>query len=139
MLYTRGIGLFVGCACAIMVDRHPEATARLGIRSGAAVVTFLRGYGGNLCRSRFTRYLSIEQILPLGVCGFDVVAGTAIVALWCDRDTKIGRVLCIRPLPQIGVISYGMYLYHMLAWAAPSAGFWPASIIGPRSKNMGRS
>lgn len=62
-------------------------------------------------------HTEVPTLLRGGVPAFDLAAGLLIANLWHAPDVPLGRLLSRWPLPQIGTISYGAYLYHMIAWA----------------------
>ncbi len=51
-----------------------------------------------------------------------VAAGLALVALITSPDTLLGRFLALRFVVWIGVLSYSIYLWNILAITAPTAG-----------------
>jgi len=54
----------------------------------------------------------------LYIGGFTLIAGMfALVVLWCAGDSASDvRILTSGPLPAIGKVSYGLYLYHLLVF-----------------------
>lgn len=120
LLYTRGIGLFIGSAIAITLHRHQRPLERFGVLSdgvatatAAAVILVFTGISYGVV----VRHMGEPTLLRVGVPIFDLAAGLLIANLWRAPDVHVGRLLSVWPLPQIGAISYGAYLYHMLAWA----------------------
>ncbi len=120
MLHTRGIGLLIGCALAATLQHHAAWLRRSRLVSaGAARVLAglcLASFGwitwasGMQSAAWHPAGNMLGAIVPL----FDLVAGLLIVNLWVRPDCHSMRWLDLRPLPQIGRVSYGMYLYHML-------------------------
>src|SRR6185312_13684518 len=59
----------------------------------------------------FSPYFLSTKIMPLGGYGLIGLAGAWIVCA-LTRDNLASQVLSLRPLPYIGEISYGVYLWH---------------------------
>jgi peptidoglycan/LPS O-acetylase OafA/YrhL len=116
-LDTRGLGLVLGCAVA------------LSLRSER--LSFVRRF---LCFGPFRLFIPIVILLIVGVA--DLFKGRGIsdeaiytwvtpvcvalfsvltAMLWYGSNDLIARSLAWRPMVYIGRISYGMYIYHMLA------------------------
>ncbi len=115
-LYTQGLGIVLGCAFAIRAYHSPTFRAQLakswvgiGMIAGIIVVTtvatiaFVRG---NVTVDDVHRYWT-----PGLAVGFALLIGK----LWYAPMDRIAQALTWRPMVYIGKISYGMYLYHMLA------------------------
>jgi peptidoglycan/LPS O-acetylase OafA/YrhL len=104
---TRGCGLLLGAALAFVV-RPGEGRGLAG-----AIATTVAGLGGLAGLTAITLTLGqYESLLYRG--GFlltDVLTAAAIVGVTQDR-APLGRVIGFRPLPWIGVRSYGIYLWH---------------------------
>jgi len=116
LLHTRGLGLFAGCLVAILLQRAPDRLEQVGIVSrqatwmaalvaGASVVVM------GLAQHRYD--LAEGPLLATGVPFFALAMAVLIANLWRDPDSPLGRLLSVRPLPEIGLISYGIYVYHM--------------------------
>lgn len=121
MLYTRGVGLIVGCGIAIAIRDCRSQLERIRLLSysgtlGSASVAVCGFFGISI----LVTVLKFDEsdMLKMGIVpAFDLAVGMLIANLWVARESPIAKLLQIWPLPQLGVISYGMYLYHMLAWA----------------------
>lgn len=120
LIHARGIGLLIGCATAITVHQRAAVLERTRLLSRAA--------GGLACVGLGLVYVAItfvsiryrydaSRLLPLGVPAFDLCAGWLIANLWVLPRSGTAQWLSRWPLPQIGAVSYGAYLYHMLAWS----------------------
>jgi len=131
-LDVRGFGIMLGCATALTLDRArwlvPWLSSR-GARAAVVAATVLSlvaltatSAGGWLSELDASRY-----VLPVVCLGF-----AALVAmLWYGPDDAIAGALSWGPMVYVGKISYGMYLYHMLAhhltWGVLLVGIdgWP--------------
>jgi peptidoglycan/LPS O-acetylase OafA/YrhL len=103
-------GLLVGALLAVVL--HPSGRRSLATaaapRSAAAAWVGLVGIAGLMATLRITSTATYEFGLPLiAIC-------TALV-VWHLATADTGllvRVLSFRPLVGVGVVSYGLYLYH---------------------------
>lgn len=91
--------LLIGSVCAvILLDfkvRRSAAASALGLVAILwSVFTFDEG----------TAFPSAAALLP--------VVGTALIILFTDDSTITGRLLSLKPLVWIGLISYSVYLWH---------------------------
>lgn len=96
---TRAFALLAGAFVAVIAPRRSTVAAAIGllmIALGAVVIN-----GGS-------PYPSAWTLLP--------VVGTALVLLCADR-TPIAALLSIRPLVALGLISFGVYLWHQPLFA----------------------
>lgn len=104
MLPGRFWELAVGSLCALYLrEKAPAnndalALAGLGLL-GWAFASF----------DEFTPFPSIYALAPVG--------GTALLILFAGGSSRIGRLLSLRPLVWIGLISYSLYLWHYVLFA----------------------
>jgi peptidoglycan/LPS O-acetylase OafA/YrhL len=102
---TRLSGLMLGALLAIVCERGVTSSPRTLMRLGA---TSALGLG--------VLILSAPWGLPIGlavhVMAAEVAAAGLIVAVIASRDTPIHRILATGPFVTIGVLSYGLYLWH---------------------------
>ncbi|HLG00148.1 MAG TPA: acyltransferase, partial [Acidimicrobiia bacterium] len=104
---TRGHVLLIGAALALYLHRAPSEPARPG--RGWVV----GGFGGVAVLAwAFANLADLEPRLYRG--GFAVVglAAAAVVAAAVRTGSPVERVLRLPPLPALGRISYGVYLWH---------------------------
>jgi peptidoglycan/LPS O-acetylase OafA/YrhL len=111
---TRADALLIGCALGIVVHRIPPRVARLSGLMGAVVLL---------------------AVLPAGPYGswtlLPVALASAAVICWIvtsDGQSRGLRILATTPLVRVGRISYGIYLWHMLALTM----LWPVASSGAR-------
>lgn len=112
MLHTRVDALMFGCLAALLFDRawfQRMLRALYRWRApalGACFLLFVSPY--------LTRRLEGAYLLPVGY----TLEGAAIilVLLWAiqNADGAVGRVLNLRPVAFIGVMSYSLYLWQQL-------------------------
>jgi peptidoglycan/LPS O-acetylase OafA/YrhL len=119
--HTRGFSILVGCLVAALT--HPLASgashgALEWIRSGVA----RRGAFLGACLvfaagSWFVKHEGMEEKFAVRtvVPAFAPLVGVLCAALWYGTPDALSRALSFRPLAYLGTISYGLYLYHMLA------------------------
>ena len=109
LLPTRGWELAIGAMLALRPvgflawAKRPllrEAVAFMGIAAIAYSVTSF---------NESTPFPSVYTLLP--------TLGTAAVLLWASSDTWVGRLLAVRPLVLIGLVSYSAYLWHQPVFA----------------------
>jgi len=101
---TRAWELLSGSLCALLIFSRQYKTSNLlsAIGMGMIIFSFLY-YDHN------TRLPSMISLVP--------VIGTALLILYCDRETLIGRLLSVKSLVNLGLISYSAYLWHQPLFA----------------------
>ena len=115
---TRAVGLAVGCAVA--------CATTCGDRTGARRTPTLLTVGGVIS---FVVLVLLAVVLDGGERwlygpGFALVAVASVVVVdAASRSGPIAAVLAVRPLPAIGRVSYGIYLWH-----------WPTIVILDRER-----
>ena len=115
-LQGRGSGILLGCAVALTVARSERVRAALAKpRTQSVIVVYtiavLFALAVPYALGRATEAAIMLYGIPFIAVGFAALVST----LWLAPDTRVGAVLAARPLVYMGKISYGMYLYHMLA------------------------
>jgi peptidoglycan/LPS O-acetylase OafA/YrhL len=104
--------ILLGCALAIVLSRRPGplptwVNRLLGVASIAAVVAVV------LVRQHYVHTLDqvTNQLAPVPLIA---ICSVVILARLVTSDSAIlSRVLRLAPLPQIGLISYSLYIWHM--------------------------
>jgi len=108
--------LIVGSFCAlILLDRKPQPNAALSAIGLAAVLWSVFAF------DETTAFPSALTLVP--------VLGTALIVVFADRSTITGRVLSLRWLVGIGLISYSTYLWHQPLFA--TARLARQNVLGP--------
>jgi peptidoglycan/LPS O-acetylase OafA/YrhL len=104
LAHTRVWELLAGSICAFLtVDRTPRASDLLSTAGLALIVFSIFYYDSS------TPFPSLSTLAP--------VVGTALVLLYAQRNTFVGRLLSKAPLVGIGLISYSAYLWHQPLFA----------------------
>ena len=104
LLPTRMWELMLGAGCALLPSR-PRADGRL---AAAGIGLILAGFA---LIDPYTPAPGPLFLLP--------TIGTALVLVFANGQTGTGRWLAVRPLTWLGLISFGLYLWHqpVLAFA----------------------
>jgi peptidoglycan/LPS O-acetylase OafA/YrhL len=126
--HTRAHELLVGALAAFLLERSSRFAA--AARGAAPVVAgisiaVLAGFGVLMTDSTPAYYFG-------GSLVFALAAGMLIVSLAAAADdgrNPVERGLSLQPLPWIGAISYGLYLWHwpIILWITPAG----TSLDGP--------
>ncbi|OCP11376.1 acyltransferase [Ensifer sp. LC13] len=101
--WELGVGALLALAGAEKLDLakgYRELLALLGLVAIGASYVFVR-----------------ETASYPGWTTVPVVLGTALVLAFARGDTAVGRLLSLRPLVAIGLISYSLYLWHQPVFA----------------------
>lgn len=99
----------VGCAAILLyrkdwVNMTPQILAQALSAAGLAMIAF-----GVVRFDQSTPFPSAWALFP--------VLGTALIILFANGQSLIGRLLSVRPLVWIGLISYSAYLWHQPIFA----------------------
>jgi peptidoglycan/LPS O-acetylase OafA/YrhL len=116
-LHTRGIGIVIGSTVALYLRNRPPSPLRwfasvpmrwtvMGLAVAVLAVIVALGLAHRLDEDQVHGYL-----LPW-LCGLFALI---IAMLWYGPMDGLARRLSIGPLAYLGRISYGLYLFHMLA------------------------
>jgi len=105
---TRAQALLIGAALAIVLSRGTVLE-----RPSAVAITQVLGLGG----LAFLAWVTMEHSetwtrFYRGGLSMVAVAAAAVIAGAMTRAGPVPRILAIPPLPAIGLISYGLYLWH---------------------------
>jgi peptidoglycan/LPS O-acetylase OafA/YrhL len=110
LLPTRAWELLIGATAGIYLMQSPPPGSRT-VRQAGSLLGALLIVGSMAWYPQSIPHPSPYTLAP--------VLGTALVILFATRDTLAHRILSLRPLVAIGLISYGVYLWHqpLLAFA----------------------
>ena len=115
---TRAWELAAGAICAFLVaDRGPKSNSLLAGLGLALILTAVVEFGPS------TPFPGGYALLPVG--------GTALIVLFADSRSAVGRLLGARLLVGIGLISYSAYLWHqpLFAFARIRSAFEPSVAV----------
>ena len=102
--------LYIGVILAIILNERggplvpenkviQESTPILGLIMVVAPIFFIKSF-------------ETSPHIPIALVVLAPVLGTALIIMFSDRGTFIGRLLSIKPLVGLGLISYSAYLWH---------------------------
>lgn len=114
LTHTRVWELLIGSACAWVLLYHPPSA-----NQGASLLGLILVIVPIFAFSHDTPYPEFA-VLP--------VAGTALLILFAGSGTMTARLLSLRPIMAIGLISFSAYLWHQ-----PLFAFARITSIGPPS------
>ncbi|WDZ78668.1 acyltransferase family protein [Ensifer adhaerens] len=107
LLPSRLWELGIGAALALVgPDRLDLARGRRELLSALGLAAIIATY-----------FFVPESAFYPGFTTVPVVLGTALVLAFAHSDTAVGRLLSLRPLVAIGLISYSLYLWHQPVFA----------------------
>jgi peptidoglycan/LPS O-acetylase OafA/YrhL len=120
LLHTRGIGLGLGCLAAISItlEKYRSKPIYWLSQQRVHIVIYSLNAFGLLTLVILTQFGGIapstlrREIVPWLGIAFSLL----IALIWIHPDSIFSRYLSWKPVKFIGRISYGIYLYHMLAW-----------------------
>jgi peptidoglycan/LPS O-acetylase OafA/YrhL len=112
---TRAQELLVGAGLAVLIRARPHGRSRLLSIAGWAAAAFLAWM-------IFTAQSTAPWMYRGGFLAVAVAAAIVIAAVMQSETTPLARVLSARPLVAIGLISYGLYLFHepIYIWLNPA-------------------
>ncbi|HEV7524921.1 MAG TPA: acyltransferase [Acidimicrobiia bacterium] len=113
---TRAQALLIGALLALVLLRRPRGHSRLvqfGGWGGAAFLVWIFA----------TLKGPADWIYSGGFFAVAVASALVIAAVTHSEDAPLARILSLRPLVAVGIVSYGLYLYHLpiFLWLTPSS------------------
>ena len=103
LIISRAWELIIGIYAAILLNEKKVLGSKIISELGSALgLIFLL-----ISLILFNEYLdhpSLWTLMP--------VLGTFLVIVFCNKETKIYKILSFKPLVSIGLISYSLYLWH---------------------------
>lgn len=104
LIVTRAWELGAGAICAFLLYARPiPKNAIFSILGLGLIVVSVFAYNDN------TPFPSLYALAPVG--------GTVLIIIFAGPDTFVGRMLSLRALVGIGLISYSAYLWHQPLFA----------------------
>ena len=109
-------GLAAGSLLALL-DSHGEAQSLLKRHSGALALAPIALYAGLLVwlGPRFSRYADTVVFNGAGYSLIALAAFFIVAYVLLNENAWVSKALSFRPLVGLGLISYGVYLFHLLA------------------------
>ena len=101
--FSRFWELLVGAALAFVEVRYGKNKSRLAAQLFPIIGLFLIFHSAFFFDGS-TPHPSFHTIIP--------VLGTALIITFCSKDDLVGKVLSVKPVVGIGLISYSLYLWH---------------------------
>ena len=107
LLPTRGWELLIGVLAALYLFYYREVDTSDGLKIKEEILSLL----GLLmiifsffAYSKDTPFPSFYALVP--------TVGTCLIVIFCLPQTIVGRILALKPVVGIGLISYSLYLWH---------------------------
>jgi peptidoglycan/LPS O-acetylase OafA/YrhL len=118
--WTRGMGMTMGSSAALLLHWYPGVAGwlrRTWVQPLCLVVIFGTVITMGFMTPEPDEYTTIKYFVPPLI--FPLT--TLCASLWVHRETTLHRCLSWSPLLYLGKISYGLYIWHSLAFVL--AGF----------------
>ena len=109
LLHTRVWELMIGSGLAVSSQDTAPASDPWKANSLSLFGLLAILYSILAFNDKTTRFPSVIALIP--------TLGTMLVIRYADRSSSIGRVLSVKPLVGIGLISYSLYLWHQPVFA----------------------
>lgn len=109
LLPTRAFELAIGCFVAFHFARERVPQPSTAVANAGALLGLLMIGWANFAFDESTPFPSVHALVP--------TVGTALVILFATPATWVGRVLSLKPLVAIGLVSYSAYLWHQPLFA----------------------
>ena len=100
----RAWELLAGALCALYLSQNPIRTSNIGGLIGLALLL-----GGVFLYDHHTPFPSVYALMP--------VVGTVLIILCAGPQSWAGRILALKPIIWIGLLSYSAYLWHQPLFA----------------------
>jgi peptidoglycan/LPS O-acetylase OafA/YrhL len=112
VVYDRGLGLIVGSGIALLLTEWAPPGLNLWLsRRGSRSVVIVANVLLLTVAAVVPQRLVFGPLLPLISLAFSVL----VASMWVGPVDGWGRALSWKPLSFAGRISYGIYLFHMIA------------------------
>ena len=102
--FSRLWELLAGSICAVILFGRPQMRSDIAALTGLALILFSVFF-----YSSAVPFPSLYTLVP--------IIGTALIILFSGRGTWAARLLSVRPMVWIGLISYSAYLWHQPLFA----------------------
>jgi len=112
-LHFRGIGMLLGCLFAFL-NEYFEKYRLFENKKKMFSVLFVLGYLViTILKIKFD--ISVKVLLSFTTIPFGVISALLIVSIWNDKTNSLGWLYGNRSLQYLGKISYGLYVWHVVA------------------------
>ena len=101
LIVTRAWEIMVGSICAILLINYKDNIKKSNFISFFGFLIIIISI---FFYNRSTPFPSIYTLLP--------TLGTALIIIFSNQLTLIGKILSFKPIVFLGLISYGAYLWH---------------------------
>lgn len=110
-LHSRAWELGVGALLALIVQFHGDRLSAISstLRQWLAVSGLCLIFYAVLMFDKSTRFPGLSALLP--------TLGAGLVLVFATQETWVGRVLSVRPVVSLGLMSYSAYLWHQPIFA----------------------
>lgn len=117
--FTRAGELLIGCLLAVVLRDAPAIRSRVG-RVAAELAAFA---GLAYLAWEFRRATPFDRFMYDGGFYLAALATAAIILAVLQPSSLLRRAFAWRPIAAIGLVSYGVYLYHvpLFRWMSPEA------------------
>jgi peptidoglycan/LPS O-acetylase OafA/YrhL len=116
---TRAQSLLIGAALALLLERRRLGATRAG---RAALQTSAAGAAAVLLWTWARTPDDADWLYQGGLTVTAVLVAIVITGVISEEPGPLGRLLSLRPVRWIGVISYGLYLWHWPIYVALTSG-----------------
>lgn len=116
---TRAQSLLIGAALALLLDRQRVGTTRIGRRCLHATAM---GAALLLAWAWARTPDDAAWLYRGGLALIALLVAVVIASVTAETPGPLGRLLSLRPVRWIGLISYGLYLWHWPVYVALSTG-----------------
>ncbi len=107
LLPSRAWELMTGAACAFYLQRYPLRQSRLGAGLSLAGLCLIVG-----------SIIGLDDSVPFpGLYAIPPVLGTALIIISAHSRSGVGRMLSLKALVALGLLSYSAYLWHQPLFA----------------------
>lgn len=109
MLPTRFWELSVGSLLALYLSQSDRPTVSIRSKNFASLLGSILVLVAIISFDEQVPYPSLYTTIP--------ILGVSLLILFADPQTLVGRLLSLKPVVQIGLVSYSAYLWHQVLFA----------------------
>jgi peptidoglycan/LPS O-acetylase OafA/YrhL len=119
---TRALEILAGAALALLLTRRPFTGSRVGLGLGR-VLTLVGAAALVVCVVLWvTTTLDSSWVYAGGLGAYAGLSALAVLAIVVVPDGLLARLLGLAPLRAVGLVSYGLYVFHwpVFLWLTPA-------------------